>query len=64
MNSLSGWTRQELTALNQAQSGNAKLYRRMARRAPWNSKTRQGWRDLALAAERLAKCARIQCCDL
>lgn len=55
---LDGWTPAQLRALNRAQAGNAKLYRRYWRVSPWNSKTRKEWQSLAVTAERLAKAAR------
>lgn len=43
-------------AIADAQKRNAELYRRHARRAPWNSKTRREWESLAESAE---ACARV-----
>lgn len=37
-----------------AQLANAAYYRAQARMAPWNSKTRAGWLQLAVAAENCA----------
>lgn len=38
----------------EAQRHNADLYREWARRAPWNSRTRAAWLELAEQAEEIA----------
>lgn len=42
-------------SIERAQLRNAALYRAWARVSPWNSKTRQGWLELAQNAEALAR---------
>jgi len=44
-----------ILTITQAQLNSAGLYRRYARLAPWNSKTRREWLKLAESAERVAE---------
>jgi len=49
-----------MKTIEQAQSDNASFYANMAKRAPWNSKTRKGWLALANAALQTAAWAKRQ----